>query len=79
MSTTVSTDISPFDLGELRCGNLERPVLPALRASAGSREPFVLTAREMAYILDTVPNVKRKERALHGRFGTQIFVLQGHG
>ena len=36
-------------------------------------------AAASSYIFDTVPNVKRKEVAWHVRFGTQIFVLQGHG
>ena len=29
--------------------------------------------------LDTVPNLKRKETALHGRFDTQILALPAHG
>jgi len=79
MSATVSAEFAPFDLGELRCGNLERTILWVPRASADSREPFVLMAGKFSYSIDAVPNVKRRKEALHGRFGTQILVLQGHG
>lgn len=79
MSATVSANPSPFNLGEPRCGNPERTVLWDSRTSEDSREPFVLTVGEFAYSIDTVPNVKRKGETLHSRFGTQLFVLQGHG
>lgn len=79
MSATVWANLSLFDLGDLRFGNLQRTILSVPRALADSREPFVLTAGEFAYTLDTVPIVERKEEALDGRFVTQTLVLQAHG